>query len=100
MLYIVRIVKESESISHSVMSLYSPMDYSQQGSPVHGILQARRLAWVAGPFSRGSSQPGVKPGSPALHAYSLPSEPPGKQYYFRRFLLHYFAYIYLCMPLI
>ena len=29
------------------------MDY-----PVHGILQARKLEWVAFPFSRGSSQPG------------------------------------------
>ena len=29
-----------------------PMDY-----PVHGILQARILEWVAFPFSRGSSQP-------------------------------------------
>ena len=28
------------------------MDYS-----VHGILQARKLEWVAFPFSRGSSQP-------------------------------------------
>ena len=27
------------------------------GSPVHGILQARILEWVAVPFSRGSSQP-------------------------------------------
>ena len=29
-----------------------PMDYT-----VHGILQVRRLEWVAFPFSRGSSQP-------------------------------------------
>ena len=27
------------------------------GSPVHGILQARILEWVAIPFSRGSSRP-------------------------------------------
>ena len=39
-------VKESES--HSVLlTLCDPMDYS-----VHGILQARRLEWVAFPFSR------------------------------------------------
>ena len=44
---------ESESESHSVVS-YSlrPMDYT-----VHGILQARKLDWVAFPFSEGSSQP-------------------------------------------
>ena len=38
-------------------SLCDPMDYSQTGSSVHGILQARILEWVAIPFSRGSSQP-------------------------------------------
>ena len=30
------------------------------------------------PSSRGSSQPGIEPRSPALHVDSLPSEPPGK----------------------
>ena len=29
------------------------MDFSPPGSSVHGILQARRLEWVAIPFSRG-----------------------------------------------
>ena len=33
------------------------MDHSPPGSSVHEILQARTLAWVAIPFSRGSSQP-------------------------------------------
>ena len=33
------------------------MDCSLPGSSVHGFLQARRLEWVAIPFSRGSSQP-------------------------------------------
>ena len=42
------------------------------------ILQARILEWVAYPFSRGSSQPGVEPRSPALQADSLPAEPPWK----------------------
>ena len=32
------------------------MNCSLPGSPVHGILQARILEWVAIPFSRGSSQ--------------------------------------------
>ena len=39
--------------------------------PVHGILQARTLEWVAIPFSRGSSQLGIEPRSPALQADSL-----------------------------
>ena len=30
---------------------------SPPGSSVHGILQARRLEWIAIPFSRGSSRP-------------------------------------------
>ena len=33
------------------------MDCSLPGSPVHRILQARIMEWVAIPFSRGSSQP-------------------------------------------
>ena len=32
------------------------------------------------PFSKGSSNPGIKPGSPALQVDSLPSEPPRKLY--------------------
>ena len=35
----------------------NPMDCGLPGSSVHGILQARRLEWVAIPFPRGSSQP-------------------------------------------
>ena len=45
-----------------------PIDYSPPGSSVHGISQIRILEW-------GSSQPGIEPGSPALQAESLPSEP-------------------------
>jgi len=33
------------------------MNYSPQGSSVHGILQAGILEWVSIPFSRGYSQP-------------------------------------------
>ena len=50
--------KKSESVSCSVMSdSLGPLDCSQPGSSDHGILQARRLEWVAIPFSRGSSRP-------------------------------------------
>ena len=38
-------------VAQSCPTLCDPMDYT-----VHGILQARILAWVAFPFSRGSSQ--------------------------------------------
>ena len=47
-----------------------PMDYSPKGSFVHGILQARILEWVAMPSSRGCSDPGIGPVSPALQADS------------------------------
>ena len=43
-----------------------------------GIPQARVLEWVAMPFSRGSSNPGIKPRSPTLQVDSLLSEPSGK----------------------
>ena len=50
---------KSESVSRSVVSesLQSHGLYSLLGFPVHGILQARILEWVAIPFSRGLSQP-------------------------------------------
>ena len=48
------------------------------GYPVHGIIQARILEWVAFPFSRGSSQHRIEPGSPALQADSLLAELSGK----------------------
>ena len=39
------------------LTLCNPTDCSLPGSSVHGILQARILAWVPLPFCRGSSQP-------------------------------------------
>ena len=51
---------------------------SLSGSSVYGILQEIILEWVAFPISRGSSQPGIEPRSPALQADSSLSEPPGK----------------------
>ena len=44
-----------KSLGH--VQLCETMDYSQLGSSVHGIFQARVLEWVAISFSRGSSQP-------------------------------------------
>ena len=69
---------ESESLSVVSNSLRPHMDCSLPESSVHGILQARILEWLALPFSRGSSQPRVKPRSPTLQSDSLPSELPGK----------------------
>jgi len=50
------------------------MNCSPPGSPVHAILQARILEWVAIPTPRDLSNPGIKPGSPAPQADSLPTE--------------------------
>ena len=50
----------------SCPTLCHAMDWSPPGSSVHGILQARTLEWAAISFSRGSSNPGIKPTSLAL----------------------------------
>ena len=41
----------------SCPTLCNPMDCSLPSSPVHGVLQARILEWVAISFSKGSSSP-------------------------------------------
>ena len=70
-LYHQRQLRGDVVVSHSVVSElnYSrlrcsalsnscnPIDWSLPGSSVHGILQARRLKWVAISFSGGSSRP-------------------------------------------
>ena len=60
-------------ISQLCLTLCNPMDYT-----VLEILQAAIPEWEAVPFSRGSSQPGINPRSPALQADSLPAELPQK----------------------
>ena len=60
-------------VAQSCPTLCDPMHFS-----VHGILQARILEWIAISFSRDLPDPGTKPGSPALEADALTSEPPGK----------------------
>ena len=51
------------------------MNCSLPGSSVHGIFQASGLPF---PSQGDLPDPGIEPGSPALQADSLPSEPPGK----------------------
>ena len=67
-------------VSQSCLTLCDPMNCSPPVSSVHGILQVGILEWVAMPFSRGSSNTGTKPVSPALQADSLPSEPLGHEF--------------------
>ena len=49
------------------------MDYSLPGSSVYGILQARILEWIVIPENSPGDlpDPGIEPGSPALHTYYL-----------------------------
>ena len=50
-------MKAKVLVSRLCPTLCNPLDCSLPGSSVHGILQARILAWVAISFSRESSQP-------------------------------------------
>ena len=65
-------------VTQSCLTLCNFMDCSPPGSSVRGILQASTLEWGAVPSFRGSSRPGMEPGSLTLQADYLPSEPPGK----------------------
>ena len=58
-------------VTQSCLTLCDPMDCSQPGSSVRGILQSRILEWIDIPFSRESSWSGIEPRSPALQADSL-----------------------------
>ena len=60
------------SVTKSCLTLCDPMDCGLPGSSVHGISQTRILEWVATSFSRGSSNPRIKPLSSAWQVDSLP----------------------------
>ena len=49
--------------SHSYLNLCNPTDCSLPGSPVHGILQARILEWVAVPSFRDLPNSVIEPAS-------------------------------------
>ena len=53
---IINLYRHSEmKVTQLFLTLWGPKDCSLPDSSVHGILQERILAWVAIPFSRGSS---------------------------------------------
>ena len=72
-------LKSESEVPQSCPTLCHPMDCSLSGSSVHGIFQARVLEWIAVSFFRDLPDPGIKPGSPALRANALPSEPPWRR---------------------
>ena len=66
-------------------TVFDPMDCCLPGSSVHGILQARKLEWIAMPCSRGSSLLRDPTHGPLdlgrrWQAGSLPLVPPGKPF--------------------
>ena len=75
----------------------TPMDCSPPGSSARGISKARILEWVAISFSRGSSDQGIIPESPALAGRFFITEPLGKPlkemrfpyYWYQLFLVFY-----------
>ena len=71
-------------VTKSRPTLVTPCSVTCQAPLSMGL---SRQEWVAISFSSRSSQPRIKPRSPALQADSLLTEPPGKPIYF---------YIYIC----
>ena len=67
-------------VAQSCPTLCGSVDCSPPGSSVRGILQARILEWAAISFSKDLLNSGIEPGSPALQADALLSEPPGKPF--------------------
>ena len=63
-------------VTQSHLTLHNPMNCSPPGSTVHGILQARVLERL--PLLLQVIFPTQRPGSPALQADSLLSEPSGE----------------------
>ena len=64
-------------VAQSCLTLCDPNDYSLPGFSVHGIFQARKLEWVAIPFSRQSFQPRDQTWVSCIEADFLPSETQG-----------------------
>ena len=69
-------VKSESEVAQLCPTLSDPVDCSLPGSSVHEILQARILEWVALSSPGNLPDPGIEPGSPALEADALTSEPP------------------------
>ena len=69
-------------VTQSCLTLCNPMDCSPPGSSVHGDSPGKNTGVGCHALLQGNlSNPGIEPRSPALQAYSLPSEPPGKPRY-------------------
>ena len=76
--FIIHKMKVKMLVAQLCPALCDPMDYSPSVSSIHGIFQARILAWIAMPSSGSLPASGTETGSPVLQADALLSEPPGK----------------------
>ena len=72
----VKLRKKVKSLSR-VQLFATPWNVAHQGPPSIGF--SRQKYWIGLPFPIPGdlSDPGIQPGSPALQADALPSEPPG-----------------------
>ena len=70
-------MKESE-VARSCLTLLTPWTVARQASLSMGF--SRQGYWSGLPFPSPGDlpDPGIEPGSPALQAEALPSEPPGE----------------------
>ena len=67
-------------VTLSCLTVWDSMDCSPVGSSLHGIFRQEYWSGLPFPSPRNLPDPGIEPGSPALQADSLPSEPSGKPY--------------------
>ena len=68
---------EVKSLSH-VRLFVTPWTVAYQGPPSVGFSRQEYWSGLPFPSPRDLPNPGIEPGSPALWADALPSEPPGK----------------------
>ena len=76
-------------VSQHVWLFWDPMDCGPPGSSVHGILQARRVEWVAFPLPGNLPDPGIEPTSPVLQVDSLPLSHWGRPWIFYKVLIQF-----------
>ena len=70
------------------------MDCNLLGSSVHGILQARILEWVPFPSLGDLPNSGIEPGTHALQADSLQTEPSGKpEQVYNTYIYHHGGFV-------
>ena len=80
LIFHMRSASESVRLCH-VRLLETPWTVARQAPLSMGFSRQEHWSGGAMSFSRDLANPGIKPGSPALQADSLPSEPPGKPHF-------------------